>query len=188
MSLSRLRQQKLDTMFGVLDVDGDGRIDGADFARRVRAFARLRGWREDSAPYARNLDVAMEEWENLRQTADQDDDGRVTLEEFRWFGATYLDDRDAVRAFSRGDVQLLFDAMDGDGDGAVTLEEYRAYLEVCGVERSAADAFFAHADLDENGRLTRAEMSHAMEEFLLSENPDAAGNFLFGPLAAPPQA
>src|SRR5262249_40174854 len=94
----------------------------------------------------------------------------------------FLSDRESVRGYVRGDVQLLFDALDTDGDGRVTLDEYRRYLEVCGVKGSSAEAFFAHADLDENGRLTRREMADAVEEFLLGEDASAAGNYLFGPL------
>ena len=110
----------------------------------------------------------------------------MTLEEFLRYGENFLDDRDAVRAYARGDVQLIFDAMDVDGDGRLTVAEYRAYLRACGADDAIADAFFAHADLDEDGRVTRDELSHAVQEFLLSENPDAAGNYLFGPILPDP--
>ncbi len=182
MPLSPFRRRKLDMMFSVLDLDGDGFVEQADFTRRVEAFARMRGWEAGSEEYERNLRFALDEWENLRETADADEDHRVSRREFGRYGEVFLDDRDAVRAHARGDAQLLFDAMDSDGDGKVTADEYRVYLEVCGVDASAADAFFAHADLNEDGRITRAEMSHAVEEFLLSEDPAAGGNYLFGPL------
>lgn len=184
MPLTPFQRRKLEKMFSVLDLDGDGYVERADYERRVQAFARLRGWEESDPVYARNLRFADEEWESLQESADADADDRVTREEFLRYAEVFLGDRDAVRAYARGDVQLLFDAMDGDADGKVTAAEYRAYLEVCGVDAAAADAFFAHADLNEDGFITRAEMAHAMEEFLLTEDPGAAGNFLFGPLDA----
>jgi Ca2+-binding EF-hand superfamily protein len=183
--LSGLQQQKLSHMFALLDLDGDGRLEQRDYVGRVEALARLRGWSRDSAVYQRNLGHALEEWENLCESADTNQDGRVTLDEFLRFGATYLDDRDAVRSWARGDVQLLFDAIDTDSDGRISIDEYRVYLEVYGADASAAETFFAHADLDEDGRITRAEMAHAFEEFFLSSDPAAAGNLLFGPLDAP---
>ena len=182
MPLTPFQQRKLGRMFSVLDVNGDGRIERADFVRRVEAFARLRGWAEGSPQHERNFGFAQEEWENLAGSADVDEDGGVTREEFLRWADVFLSDRDGVAAYARGDVQLLFDAMDGDGDGKITVDEYRTYLEVCGADASGADAFFAHADLNEDGRITRAEMTHAMEEFLLSQNPEAGGNFLFGPV------
>jgi Ca2+-binding EF-hand superfamily protein len=182
--LTPFQRRKLARMFSVLDVDGDGFVERADYTRRVEALARLRGWSQESPEYVRNLQHALDEWESLRESADADDDGHVTREEFLRYGDIFLDDREAVRSYARGDVQLLFDSLDTDGDGKVSAEEYSAYLQVCGVDASAAAAFFAHADLNEDGQITRTEMAHAIEEFLLSENPEAGGNFLFGPLEA----
>lgn len=182
MPLTSFQKRKLDRMFSTLDLNGDGRVGRADFTRRVEAVARRCGWERSSPEYSRNLQFTLEEWHNLCESADVDEDGEVTREEFLRYGETFLDDRDAVRAYARGDVQLIFDAMDLDGDGKLSSDEYRTYLEVCGADASGADAFFAHADVNLDGRITRDEMAHAVEEFLISENPDAGGNHLFGPL------
>lgn len=182
MPLTPFQRRKLARMFDVLDVNGDGLVDRADFVRRVGALARLRGWDLDGPEYRRSLQFALEEWQNLRESADVDDDARISRDEFLGYTEIFLDEREAVRAWARGDAQVLFDAMDVDGDGKITVDEYRAYLVACGVDASAADAFFAHADLNEDGRVTRAEMAHAVEEFLVSDDPAAGGNFLFGRL------
>ncbi len=174
MPMTPFRRRKIARMFDMMDMDGDGRVARSDFTRRVDALAGLRGWDSESPPYQRNLGFAIEEWEGLRESADADDNGR--------YAEVYLDDRSAIRAFARGDAQLLFDSMDADGDGKITLDEYRTYLQVCGLDPSMADAFFRHADLNEDGKVTRAEMAHAVEEYLTSEDPQAGGNFLFGPL------
>lgn len=182
MALTDLQKRKLDRMFSILDVDGDGRIGRSDYTARVRALARLRGWAEGTPEYDRNLAFALEEWDNVVQSADADEDDGVSRAEFHRYADVFLGDRDAVRAYARGDTQLLFDAMDTDRDGKLSAEEYREYLQVCGADGSVAHAFFAHADLDGDGRLTRAEMAHAMEEFLLSTDPASGANTLFGPL------
>jgi Ca2+-binding EF-hand superfamily protein len=178
--LTPLRTRKIEKLFSTLDLNRDGIIDRGDFLRRVERFAELRGWTEESPQYRRNAAYSLEEWRNLRETADVDEDGTVTREEYLRFGEIFLEDRDAVRAYARGDIQLLFDAMDTDGDERVSAAEYREYLDVCGIDPAGADAFFAHADVNRDGRMTRAEMAHAFEEFLVSEDPAAGGNFLFG--------
>src|SRR5690606_29069438 len=182
MPLTPFQKHKIRRLFAVLDVNRDGRVDRNDYIRRVQALARLSGWTEGSPEYERNLHSVLQEWESVRDSADLDEDGAVTADEYLRYADIFLDDRDAVRAYARGDVQLLFDAMDRDGDGRITLDEYRAYLQACGVDASAADVFFAYADLDEDGEMTRGEVSHAVEEFLISEDRSAAGNFMFGPL------
>ena len=180
--LTPFQKRKIETMFAMLDTDRDGRVAAGDFTRRVDAVARLRGWGEGSPELERNRRFATDEWESLVEGADADGDGSVTRDEYLRYAELFLGDRDGVRAYARGDVQLLFDAMDTDADGRISLDEYRGYLEVCGVDAAGADSFFAHADLDEDGRITRSEMTHAVEEFLLSEDPAAGGNFLFGPI------
>ncbi len=182
MALTAFQKKKLGRMFDVLDANRDGFVESADYTRRVEAVARIERWTEDAPEYDRNLRFAQLSWDALAENADADGDGRVSRAEFMHWAEIFLDDRDAVRAYARGDVQLLFDTVDTDGDGRITETEYRRFLEICGVPTSAAHAFFAYADLDENGRIGRDEMSHAFEEFLLSTNPEAAGNFLFGPL------
>lgn len=185
MPLTAFRRRKLNRMFDALDVDGDGVIRREDFERRVAAVAGVNGWSEDALQLAAYRRTCLDQWEGLAEMADADADDRVTREEFLRSAEVFLDDRESVRHYARGDVQLLFDAMDTDGDGRVTLDEYRRYLEVCGVDVRFAEAFFSHADLDDNGRLTRREMADAVEEFLLGEDADAAGSFLFGPLEEP---
>jgi Ca2+-binding EF-hand superfamily protein len=183
VTLTPLRIQKLNRMFDAMDVDGDGLIRREDFIHRVAEVARLNSWTDESPELAEYRRVSFEQWEGLRAMADADEDDQVTREELLRSAEVFLSDRVSVRTYARGDVQLLFDAMDMDRDGRVTLEEYRRYLEVCGVSAGSAEAFFAHVDLDENGRLSRREMSDAVEEFLLGEDPETPGNFLFGPLS-----
>lgn len=182
VALTPFQKRKLGRMFDVMDVNSDGFVGRTDFVHRVNALARLRGWHAGSTSYDRNLRNALSEWQSVRESADVDEDARVSREEYLRFAAAFLADREAIRAYARGDVQLMFDAMDADGDGKITVDEYRQYLEVCGIDVSAADSFFAHADLNEDGLVTRAEMTHAMEEYLLSDDPASGGNWLFGPL------
>jgi Ca2+-binding EF-hand superfamily protein len=182
VSLTPFQKRKFGRMFRVLDMNRDGVVDRRDFVDRVEAFARLCGWTPDSPQYRRNLEFALEEWENLRDTADIEEGHGLTREDFFRIAEVFFCDRQAVRAYARGDARLLFDAMDSDGDGKVTVQEYGRYLEVCGLDSSYASTFFRHADLDENGQITRTEMAHAIEEFLLSEDPTAGGSYLFGPL------
>lgn len=185
MPLTPFQKRKIDRMFAALDLDRDGFIERSDYTRRVQRVAAAKRWSPDSPEYERNLRAALEHWDGLCEIADVDADGQVSRDEFLRYADIFLDDRDAIRSFARGDAQLLFDAMDTDGDGSVGLQEYREYLQVCGIDTAASAGFFDYADLDRDGRITRSEMAHAVEEFLLSENQHAAGNHLFGALDQP---
>lgn len=182
MPLTPFQKRKIDRMFAALDLDGDGFIERSDYTDRVERVSRARRWRRDSPEYERNRHAALEHWDGLCEIADVDADGKVSRDEFQRYAEIFLDDRDAIRSYAHGDAQLLFDAMDTDSDDRVSAAEYRDYLAACGIDTAMADDFFDYADLDRDGFITRAELAHAVQEFLLSENPEAAGNYLFGAL------
>src|SRR5690606_12717973 len=133
MPLTPFQKHKIRRLFSVLDVNRDGRVDRNDYVRRVQALAKLSGWAEGSPEYERNLHYVLQEWESVRDSADLNDSGAVTVDEFLRYADIYLDDPDAVSAYARADVQLLFDAMDTDADNAITVNECRAYLKACRV-------------------------------------------------------
>ncbi len=147
MPLTPFQKHKIRRLFAVLDVNRDGRVDRNDYIRRVQALARLSGWTEGSPEYERNLHSVLQEWESVRDSADLDDSGAVTVDEYLRYADIFLDDRDAVRAYARGDVQLLFDAMDTDGDGAITAAEHEA----------GSKKMFEKMDKDHDGKLSYSE-------------------------------
>ena len=75
----------------------------------------------------------------------------------------------------------MLELWDRDGDGKLSADEY-VKLEWCyGVTEEAAREAFRHLDRDGDGYLTLEEGMKAIEEFYLSDDPDAPGNWLFGP-------
>lgn len=182
MPLSVLQQKKMSRWFDVLDADGDGFLEEADFTRRAGVFARIRGWSPDSERYREHLEFTLQDWRGLRRFTDADRDGRVTREEFLAFAGDLLSDLQAVEAYAYTDALLLFKAMDADDDGRITAEEYRTFLREYGLDAAIADDFFRRVDLDRDGRISAWELEEAVRDFLLSSDPAAAGNHLYGPV------
>lgn len=182
MALSELQRKKMTRLFEVLDVNHDGFLEEADYTRRAEAFAGIRGWSDDSTQYREHLDFTREDWRSLRRFVDHDGDGWVTLEEFLAFAEMLVSDLQAVEAYAHTDALLLFKAMDADDDGRITAREYGGYLRVYDLDASLADDFFRRVDLDRDGFITGWELEEAMRDFLLSSDPEAAGNYLYGSL------
>lgn len=183
MALSELQRKKMTRWFEVLDVNHDGFLEESDFTRRADVFADLRGWAEDSTPYREHLDFTREDWRSLRAFADRDGDGRVTCAEFLAFAEDLLSDLQAVEAYAYTDALLVFKGMDADDDGKITSAEYGEYLRVYDLDSSLAADFFRRVDLDRDGYITGWELVEAMRDFLLSDEPEDAGNYLYGPLS-----
>jgi hypothetical protein len=71
---------------------------------------------------------------------------------------------------------------DQDGDGRLSQQEYVANLRSFNVNEAAANEAFRRLDQDGDGYLTQAELSRCVEEFFYSEDPEAPGNWLVGPI------
>ncbi|MBY8854447.1 hypothetical protein K7G98_41880, partial [Saccharothrix sp. MB29] len=71
---------------------------------------------------------------------------------------------------------------DGDGDGCLELEEYVRLGEALGVPPQDMKTAFRRLDRDADGSLPPGEIHEAVVEYFTSEDPEADGNWLYGPL------
>lgn len=182
-----LQRRKADHYFSLLDEDESGAIDGEDFETHADRLAQVRSLTDPAARAALHRRV-LTWWEHLQTVADLDDNDQITHEEWiiYWEGLQASVERGGD-ARSRALNSLAeagrhtFDAMNTTDAGAVTEAEYRDWLLAWGVEdhRSAA---FQRLDRDDAGILSEDDLVQATREFYLSNDPDAPGNVLYGPL------
>lgn len=183
MALSDFQRFKLNRMFEVYDVDGDGCIEEEDFTRRAHLFAEERGWADDSAEFREHFAFTLADWQNLRGATDADGDGRVTRAEFLAFAEAMLGDAAALEQYAYQDADLIFRAMDADADDRITANEYKMFLRVYHIDPDHANYFFARLDRDSDGFVSREEIRQALQEYLFSDDLEAPGNYLYGPLS-----
>ena len=183
MPMSDFQRMKLARMFDVYDLNGDGFLEEEDFTRRAHQFAEERGWSNDSHDYREQLEFTRADWQNLREATDADRDGRVTRDEWLSFAEYMLADPDALDQYAYGDADMIFRAMDSDHDGKITADEYRMYLRVYHIDGVHARPLFERLDTDGDGFVTRDEILQALREYLFSDDFEAPGNFLYGPIS-----
>jgi Ca2+-binding EF-hand superfamily protein len=176
--LSQFQRRKLARMFDLYDVDRDGYIEAVDYARVGEGFATATGSAPGSADYEKLRAAYLGFWEQLRQVADADRDGRITREEFVASYETLLAMRETIAGVSHAILQLT----DRDGDGKITPAEFEANLRAYGLPAAAAAEAFGHLDRDGDGYIDVDELVQNVEEFFYGEDPSAPGNWLVGPL------
>ena len=175
--LSDLRRKKLSLLFHQTDTDQNGFLEQSDYERYAAHFATQNGLTLGSPEHARLHSDWVADWTTFSAAADGDRDGRVALEEFLGFYGN-LPSLDEV---TQKLTHQIFSMIDRDGDGKVKRDEYVANgAPLVGAE--AASAQFARLDRDGDGMLTRDEVATAVREFFQSEDPNAPGNTLLGPL------
>ena len=70
---------------------------------------------------------------------------------------------------------------DQNGDGKLSVQEYAKLGWCYGITEEAMREAFQHLDRNGDGYLTIEELTKAVDEFYRSDDPDAPGNWTFGP-------
>lgn len=179
---TRLLYRKLDRAFEHMDVDGSGSIERGDL---VGLGARiLVGFGESPTSLAGSrLAQGFEGiWRTLAAEIDADGEGTISFEEFRAGMTSAFVDGDRFDAVFGPAAEAMAGLCDTDGDGAVGPDEFWVMMAAFGTPREDVEAAFERLDGDGDGAVSVDELVEATRQFYTSTDPDAAGNWLFGPL------
>lgn len=181
--LSELHDQKATHYFRLIDEDGNGIVEASDFALRAQRLASTQNVTGMRRAELREQVVTW--WEHICTIADFDGDARVTLPEWKAYW------RSIQRGVERDDNTLhtlhraarsTHRAVDCNGDGRITPAEYAAWLQAWGA--AGHEEAFERMDRGGKGFLTEVDLVVAVQEFYLSDNPEAPGNALYGPMSS----
>jgi Ca2+-binding EF-hand superfamily protein len=185
--LTEFQKRKLTNLFNIHDLNHDGALERSDYDEYIRRLAGKRGVAPGSPKYDALSAQFLRFWDMLQQIADQNQDKRVTLREwFACFERLMSSPSAAEEMQPIGDA--VFAMLDRNNDGVVTLEEYRWLYSSGGLDPSLAADSFRHLDTDHDSRITTAELSSRLFEFLSSDDPRSPGTWLFGPVATEREA
>lgn len=177
--LSDLQTKKLTRYFQVYDIDDDGRIEQSDFERIIENVRMLRG----SGAHSDTLRLAyMSRWNRLRASADMDGDEGVDLDEWLAHWQLLLDDDERFEKEAQAITDRLFRVFDLDEDDAIGPTEFADFYGVFGLSVALASTVFEELDTNGDGIITRAELLQHSKDFYRGDDPEAAGNLLFGPI------
>ncbi|WP_394437738.1 EF-hand domain-containing protein [Streptomyces sp. SGAir0957] len=173
---------KLHRMFNFLDTNQDGRLTEDDLSAIADRLATSVPTQPVKVERLRGALGAI--WEQHLRHMDFDGDGAIDPAEYER-GVRKAIDTDATSLVSalHGVVASCLDICDQNNDGLIDLKEYTLLGQaVSGGTHEDMAAAFAQLDLDGNGTLDAEEIRTAVIEYFTSENPDARGNWLYGPL------
>ncbi|MFC6066757.1 EF-hand domain-containing protein [Streptomyces ochraceiscleroticus] len=176
--------RKLERAFELMDSDANGELVEGDLLvladRLAAAFERG----DDPARKERLRNALHRIWQDHLAGMDDDGNGYVDVAEFtRGFRAAARDNRGKFLADLSEVVAAWMDLVDVNGNGRIDVDEYRLmYESAFGITPEDLEYGFRQLDHDDSGELDEQELRQATEEYYTSSNPDAPGNWLFGPL------
>ena len=168
--------------FAVLDIDGNGMWQRADYQRLTRRLRETFGQPADSAA---GQAVAMGQralFDALLSHMDADGDQEITRDEFIAALGRTIEDRPGFDAAVRTAARTLLQVADQDGNGALDAGEYARLAAAYGTRADQAARAFDRLDQDRNGMVDTAELALAISQFFTSRDPGAYGNLAFGHL------
>ncbi len=180
---TKLQKQKINRLFTVCDANGDGYWEVADLDRVARNLAAIRGHAEGS-PYHQALRARYGAWGEA--AAPFMTDGRMTMRAHLAFHEAAFGDRATFEGVLGAIADMIFEVLDGDGDGRISREEFASFHRAYEVAEEVTAQVFPRLDTDGDGTLSRDEVRVVVGQFYQSDDPDAPGNWLFGPWSDAP--
>lgn len=178
-----LRLRKINHWFDAFDVSGVGVLERADFAVLADRYAAACGMPVGAPAHQHMLATLLGIWDG-QFPGEAGLTARIP--KALWVGAVLQalgDDPEGYRRQLRLIADAFFDACDADGNGALSREDHTPLLiATTGCSPEGAKQAFDKMDLDGDGTLSRADVCRGFEEFVMSEDPHAQGNWFFGPL------
>lgn len=168
--------------FALLDIDGNGVWQRADYQRLTRRLCATFGHSADSAA---GQAVAMGQcalFDALLSHMDADGDQEITRDEFIAALGRTVEDRPGFDAAVRTAADALVQAADQDGNGALDAGEYARLAAAYGARADEAAQAFGRLDRDRNGMVDIAKLALAISQFFTSRDVGADGNLASGHL------
>ncbi|AHH93428.1 EF-hand domain-containing protein [Kutzneria albida] len=178
--LSELQLKNIQSMFDVLDQDGNGLIEREDLTSVGEGITEVFA-HEESSPHHAAVTKAYEAWwEQIRAGADADGDGRITREEFvAAVEKGLLSDPNYLDVIAAA-ADTVFDAADVNGDGVLNQTEVVALYSGAGVGAAAAIGAFKQIDTNGDGSISREEWQQSVRGAFTSTDPGSTGANMLG--------
>jgi tellurite resistance protein TerC len=170
----------LQRRFAVIDTDGNGVWQRADYQLLTRRLCETFGHAADSAAGRAVAAAQQTLFDAMLSYMDANGDQEISQDEFVTAVGPDVADRPGFDAAVGAAARSLIQVADTDGNGALDAGEYTRLAAVYGARPDEAERAFGRLDLDRNGVLDAAELTLAISQFFASRDPRSHGNVAFG--------
>ncbi|KAK9879280.1 hypothetical protein WA026_004130 [Henosepilachna vigintioctopunctata] len=121
----------------------------------------------------------IEIWEGLRQRADSNKDGQVSVEEWATMWDEYSKSPENALEWQTQYMRFMFELEDASGDGSIDVDEFTSVCSCYGLEPTECREAFSKMSQGKND-VNYAQFEILWKQFFMSEDPQEPGNYIFG--------
>ncbi|MFY0605248.1 MAG: EF-hand domain-containing protein [Cyclobacteriaceae bacterium] len=180
---SDFQEQKLGHFFDLLDSHKNGFLHADDFAEIAESIRIGLGYEEGGKKHVFLAEKSSKFFHTLLQEIPHQGNQIITKQEWISFIKQEIilgENEETVEEFQEFIIGFLFDLFDDNNDGYISTDEYVDMFVVYGIDVKYSAKAFLNLDVNKDDRLSRNELLHAFETFLLSNDPSHPGNWIFG--------
>jgi Ca2+-binding EF-hand superfamily protein len=173
--------RKMKHVFEMLDVTNDGFLAENDFADLAAGIAELMPG-EHNQQKVRDFHNAMVGWwRGLLPVMKKNKEGKVGPREFCDAMHEVMIEQDRYDVF-RPVAVTWFRLYDADDSDSLSLDEFQTLSRTLRISEPDTAAGFRKFDSNGDGELSEEEFMVVARQFYAGEDPEAPGNWLYGPL------
>lgn len=175
--MTDVQKQKITHFFNVLDNNGNGILEKDDFELVGETMSDIIGFSENSRE---RLHLKLKSHGLFIQILKdiEKEEAELTLDEWiKFFEEIVLSQ---PNDYVNQSATYLFSLFDQDMDGHIDEREYLDMFKAYGLYMSVAKKAFDLLDINGDGRISGGELVKAFEDFFMSPEEDAPGNWIFG--------
>ncbi|XP_048236715.1 calexcitin-2-like isoform X5 [Haliotis rufescens] len=201
--LSQFQKNKLlHEYYTFFDLNKDGALEWKDFDLARQKICELSGWKIGTDKFMRTQELFVEIWRRLSDEADEDNDGKVTADEwvrmwemfhkegFKRNGRKNDKEKKEVDRHEEYDlpdwlkryIEYKFNLYDRTGDGLIDVDEFEYVLGDFGVSCKDARACFLIFSMNHEKKIDLEYFKELSAEYYRADDPGALGNFITGRL------
>jgi len=167
------------------DACNSGTLKFENYEMLVSRLATLRRFKIDSNEYQKMLEKYGFQWIKMRgeikSLLQKKQETNVSLEDWLAYHELVSQNSDHQK-MTRDLDELVFDTVDVDRSNNLDLSEWKILFSIFNIPVVYADECFQQIDSNGDGLVTREELFPLLEEFYYSEDENAIGNRVFGPI------
>lgn len=178
--IPEVRKQKLVHLFNILDTNRNGVLQPDDFIAVAEKICDKLQYGPVSKERLDLKSRALRLFVQLLTDMEKEDVSISQDEWMRLFGSWEIIHPASAKKYIYRIASYVFNLFDQNGDHVISKREYLAMFEIYNIDMTYSEKGFSGLDANGDGLVSMEEMTHGFKDFLLSPDPEAPGNYIFG--------